>query len=490
MPGKYPTPLESARLAEAEGNTFEARPRYEEALRADPNCYEAAYFLACYRLSNISAQDVVSSVPELRDAWDGTLEQLKDAPEQVTVLRAMTGRLTELAARWMRTVDFSEEHYSSTVAKDRQQMQLISERRRTACMDLLRHAEDSLAAVPGAEDILHEERKAALRIMAEHPKALPGMDMRKETRRLSLLVNEREPGAAPEVALPSRLGTLKLPVMGALFGVSALCFILNYAVNWQQTYYAVLQGLMVIVFDVLFFMAVRARDGENKMAALSCASIFAGVEAIMLALRIISGGFGAISPMGRGVANITEVLIGGLLVLYAWKGPFPRSWPAVVMAAVAVGFLVFHAVSWNRSVTVFENGLKTLEAGMTPEEWETPLTLYRIRAGGETAPLRYDELSGIIGQTDTDGAIVTVDTDGDWALCSIMTAQAEGTGEAGHVLDSQTDIYVQTVKTSEYLPRQRTSFLLSTAHILAFDLACAVGFLSPYARKRSAKETV
>ncbi len=484
MAGKYPTHLELARKAEAEGSAFEAKPHYEAALREDPGCREAGFFLTCYEAAAAPAQNVISLAGEVRDAFDAAAAALEGDPERPVMLRAMTLRISELAGIWLRSVDFSEEHFSSTVAKDREDMRLVSDRRRAACMDLMRHTEESLAALPDAGDILHGVRKAVLRLLAEHPRALPAAEMRKETRRLTPLVNAAEPGAAPEVALPSPLSRLKQPVMGVLFGLNALLFLLNFAVNWGQSGYAVTQGAAVIFFDLMFFFAVRKADSENKPHALSCATIFLAVQAGLLVMLNLTRGGSGFSPTARGAACLPEAVIGVLLVLYVWKGPFRKPWLPVLMAVFAVGFLVFNITTWTQSLAAFDSGMHTFRDSVGTEERQTRRgILYRLTPDGEVTPLTQEMLDAITARTEPAGMLLTYDAQGEIRLCGIVAGQTAGAETAG-LQNAATEVWVQTTPLNDYVDIQRRSFLLSTASVFAFDLACAVGFLSPFARKR------
>ena len=544
MPGKYPTPLELARAAGAEGNREEARKQYEEALRLDPDNKEAAFFLRCEEATGITLGDVSSTCGEISEAFTAAVPSLPEGEDRAALLSSMTGRITGLADRWLRAVDRTAARYASSSQQDRQRMQLVSEKRRTACVRMLREAEKALDGVPEGEDALHALRKDSLRMLSEHPAALPAADLRKESARLVKLIRQREPDVQLDVPTPSRLGSKKTMIMAGLLTLSVLVFVISL---WMRNMLsgAFLAILLLGLFNVLLYLSVRKRDEGNKQRAAMMAGFFVAGEAMMFLLNLFSTG--RVSVFNRGMGNIAEILIGIALLFYALKGPFKKNWLSLGMLVFAVASASVFVIGWNLHMTPFLRHTTEFRSASSEAQWAAPLegedsrsqrALYRLNTEGQATPVLTDDLTHVkvggepaeplpkgkplyVTYTKKDSSTVTdaslfclndsqepvsilratfpskdtvsgfftldsicfiIDPEGEIQLISWLSGSPETTEQA-----SQNAQYIGFVKAANYAAGMRTLIILQIVSTFAFDLACAVGFLNPNARTRKKK---
>ncbi|MBR5345589.1 MAG: tetratricopeptide repeat protein [Clostridia bacterium] len=531
MPGKYPTALELARAAEADGNTYEARKQYKEALQQDPQNREAAFFLQCYDATELSVQDITSASGELADSFAETLAALPEGDETAVLPASMAKRVTDLADRWLRSVDYTAEHYVSSVPQDRQRMQLLTEKRREACVRMLQKTENALASHPGAEDVAHSVRKEELRLLAEHPNALPGAEVRKESARLAKLIRQREPDAAMDIPTVSRLGTKKPMIVGGLLCLSVLLYIAS-AWLWGQLSNATFSILIIGVFNVLLYLSIRKRDEGNKLHAVSCAAIFLATETLLFLMRMFVAGGSGFTPLSRGIANPAEILIGGALLLYALKGPFKKNWLALGMLVFGLFFVVIYMVGWNQHSTTFHQQTTAYRDSHPVDETLPQLPLYHLDSEGNVTQTLTCELLEVkasdesevpsdkpvylifskegssslyyldenetpvslksaiypvkttsTGFTTKDSICFVIDSDGEIWLISWLTGS--NSSEEGE--EETENKYIGFIKESDYTTGMRTFFILQLVSTFAFDLACAVGFMNPNTRGRKKK---
>ena len=486
MPYQPPDYLALARAAEAEGNAFEAEKHYKAYLQEHPDSREAAFFLRCYEAMTAGLQDIASSAGEIGEAFEPAAAEAA-ASGDPGVLSAMGGRVSDLAGRWLRSVDYYQEHYTSTVAEDRKRMVLLGEKRRGACMQMLRRAEDSLAAIPGAEDTVHSLRKESLRLLSEHPDALPAGDARKESTRLARLIREREPDVEIDVATVSRLGEKKLPIMAVLLGINAVLVFVNFSFIRRESMTALFLGGATAIFDVLLYFSVRRRDEGNKMMSLAFAAIYTVVQAAVLGISLVSyasgGKMNEFSLLARGAFCAVEVLIGGIAILYAFKGPFRSSWPSLLMCAVALGFVIVHFVTWSQGWEQTYRSLTRWENSMTVEERQELYDMgimYRLSKSGEPEPIPQEESEQ--AANDTSSKFVFNENGRLCLYYRVEKAQTEATQTDLQTADGNVQIVL--VEINEINRMNRIYFVLDLLSVLTFDLGCAVGFLYPYARKK------
>ncbi len=550
MPGKYPTALELARAAEADGNTFEARKQYKEVEKQDPENREAAFYLQCYDAAELSVQEITAAAEPLNESFAAALDALPEGDEGVSLTASMAKRMTGLADRWLRAADYTAEHYASTVPQDKQRMQLLTEKRREACARMLLRTEEALASRPGAEDALHSVRKEALHLLAEHPNALPGTEVRKESARLAKLIRQREPDAAMDIPAVSRLGSKKPFIVAGLLSLSLVLYITS-AWVWGQLSNATLSILIVGVFCVLLYLTVRKRDDDNKLHAVACAAIFLGTEAVLFLLRMIASGGSGITFLSRGIANPAEIVIGCALLLYAIKGPFKKNWLSLGMLVFALAFVLIYVTDWQQSTPLFHRQVQEYRNQLTQEETENSvLKVLHLDADGHVVPTLTNDLANAqindarkstppankpvylrfskqgesllyymdnetvipiakasfpvkltnVGFTTKDSICFIVDSEKEIYLISWITVtqrseQATATATAAAAdteekkEEKQAD-YLRFIREEEYSAGMQTFFILQLLSTLFFDLACAVGFLNPHARtrKKSAAE--
>lgn len=493
--------LSLAREAEAQGNAYDASKHYQQVQQQNPESREAAFFILCYDTMNAGSREVTANCSAVTEAYNAAAEEIS-ASQNMDVLEAMSGRVTDLAGRWLRAVDYDQEHYKSTVPEDRKRMQLMSGKRREACVGMLRHVEDTLSGLEGAEDLLLRFRKRMLDELGSHPDALPKAEQRRETLRLARLIREREPEAQVDVPTVSALGARKFWLMGGLLGASALIVFVDLHFVLKSSLVALFTGGATMIIDALLFYSVRKRDEDDRNLALSFATIATAVQALMLAITLVlrarDGTLSGISLLNRGVFNLTEVLIGGLAIVYALKGPFRSSWPSFVMIAVAVSFLVINLVNWNQGWMRIHNSVTAWADGISQEERQALEGVqFVVDDNQQVIPATEEQVTASVQGTGSvylfgfyDGDLCllqNISSDSSSQIAGTESGQDASAGdlnEEGTETAGRSGVLINVVNEDSAHQLQRTNFILSLISVVAFDLGCAAGFVYPYAKSR------
>lgn len=493
-----------ARAADAEENTYEARKAWQQAAQCDPQDTEADFFLTVYDAFEAQNSELPEHCGEVAEKLGAAADALRDEQDAADRFAPMAKRAVDLASRCIRGANFVREHYIST---NRQDLQMADRRRDGWCaaaIHLLLRAESCAAAIPGAENELLCVRREALEALTDHGAGFPEKERRTEIQRLSAAIRSSDPAVDVGASFVTRLAPLKLPAMIALFvlslGVTAARVVLcgGLKINTPATVGNLAASLVLLG---LFFWAVRARDKQTPgYSAKMCAGIFLGLQAALLLMAVMAGRMP--SPLSRGLSMPVDTLIvGSILLFYAFRSPLQYNWGSAVMGILAVGFLVFGLVSMPGQDT-FDSLHKEYELQgkvvgdvlLTPEqlaaltgkedgsEEAQGLTQSQLldmanseKGANEALLLTADQLKGINQSFRDASAESPLSEDGKYSVLQILYAQKEVNSILGD-WEAQTDLFGR-------------NHLLSVICVFLSDLGCAIGFLNlePKRRKKAAQ---
>lgn len=385
--------LEAARIKEADENTYEAKPLYQEVLRLDPENREAAFFLGVYDAVGLSRNefgDACRETAERLKAAAGELAQEQGAAERFA---PMARRTLALADKYLRALEYQEEHFTSTVRQDIQMNQRRNSRIRQACYEMLTCLAETADGISGAEQAALDARKAALTLLSEHGDTLDDRRLREEMKQLRTGVGAEDPQAFTGITARHRFSRQKFIIAGVLLGLSlvALLFTLLASVPAQiQTYQYILDTAPVsvppqyagseeayleqvkntlasakatgvniptlIFYMVVYtglsadlFMAVLSEFRQKDRRALILAVIFLSVHGMVFVLNLTQmlSGASSMNLLTPQIGGLSGLAAGVAALMLARKGQDTARYFSWVMLAHAALVIVMTIVSMS-----------------------------------------------------------------------------------------------------------------------------------------------